>query len=162
MIQCCENTIKISIFVSILIFGIPSIFLLALGKSILDEIITISSITAIILTLPFIPVFLQFPKCDKCRWKYHIFCCDMRYKKYLTMIIMYFFTCFLIILAHIIGYPIIKNLYHTDNFFTSQTCVAGYSIYAVVASFVAVILFGYYYEKHRPNEEKQQLLFEDE
>jgi preprotein translocase subunit SecG len=79
-------------------------------------------------------LFWQFPPSSR---KYHIFCCGdfankLRWKPYLTMLIMYLIVIGLVLLAHGIGYGLLNHLYHVNEFFTWRTSLAGFQIYTAI------------------------------
>lgn len=53
-------------------------------------------------------------------------------KSYLTIIIIIFFECCVLLLAHGIGYPIMIYLFNENKFFTWPTCLAGLSVLYII------------------------------
>jgi hypothetical protein len=144
--RCCISFAKLMYTLFLLIVGSTSLILLALGKSInpwIDCYTKVSpcddgGIGAVFLTIPFILLFFQLPCCCK----YNIFCClknKPKYKSYITMGILFLVSCLLIVLAHGIGYPIVKHMYGMDVFFTWRTFMAGFTVYAII---FGIFIFG--------------------
>lgn len=154
--KCCGAYAKIFFVAFMIIIGSPAITILALGKTITTKWVQCNpnihpcddgAVGTILFSLLFILLFWQFPRCcfeKGCCWKYDIFCYgDLRsrigYKPYLTMIIMYLISAGLIVLAHCIGYPIVKSMFGMDVFFTWRTSLAGFIVYSIV---VATLVIG--------------------
>ncbi len=83
--------------------------------------------------------------------RYDIFCCGslrqkLKYKSYLTILIMFFISNGLIVLAHCIGQPIIKSLFNNDDFYTWRTSLAGFVLYTglIALGFIMIIIYGIY------------------
>jgi hypothetical protein len=96
-----------------------------------DDLGCITIVMALVLALS----FWQFPPY---RCKYHIFCCGdftkkIKWKPYLTMLIMYLVAVGLVLLAHGIGYGINMSLFKIDEFFTWRTSLTGFTLYAILA-----------------------------
>jgi len=144
--RCCISFTKLLYTLFMLIVGSVLLILLALGKSIKSWISCDNKvhpcddggIGAVFLTIPFILLFFQLPQCC---CKYNIFCClpiKPKYKSYLTMGILFLASSVLILLAHGIGYPIVKHMYNMDVFFTWRTFMAGFTVYAILAGVLIV------------------------
>ncbi len=111
------------------------------------------SMVTLISTIPFILLFSQghFINCccnDPKFWKYNIFCCGnlrekLRFKSYLTMTIMFFVSNGLIVVAHLIGKPLIKDKFNIDNTFTWRTSLAGFVVYAIIIAIIIVLYLIY-------------------
>lgn len=148
------------------VFVLPLIFL---GRSVVSWNIRDDSASFIFLCvfiLPLIGIFLQLP-CLGCQ--YNILRCeiykDVKYKVYLTTVIMFFVACGFILSAHLIGLPIVKIKYNNTNYyFTWISATAGFLFYGVL--FIAsVILFLVYvlcmgvYEKIEQKFSEEQIEF---
>ena len=166
---CCEWYIKLFYILFMTIGGSIGLVLLALGRTVTTPWIecgppdktpcdSLGAGWLIFFVLVFSLMFWQFPLCymtntknDKlfyC-WKYNIFCCKsiknkIRYKSYITMAIMYVIACLLILLAHLIGYPIVKSLFGHNLPFSWRSCVAGMLVYCIIVGFIilCLIIFG--------------------
>ena len=100
-----------------------------------------NAIPTLLITMLLWALFFQFPFFKS---KYHIFCCEsikqkLKWKSTITMNIMFVITCGLVVLAHCIGYPIIKYMYEMDVFFTWRSALAGFACYAIAVGFGIVV-----------------------
>ena len=139
----------------ILLIGPSVLILLALGKTITNWQSCSGpsngpcddwAIGTIFFTVLLWPLFFQFQICD---CKYHIFCCasikqKLKWKSIITMNIMFVISCGLVILAHCIGYPIIKYMFELDEFFTWRTSLAGFVCYSIIVGcgIIIIIIIG--------------------
>ena len=92
---------------------------------------------------------------DRCRHnkccRYDIFCCSslrqkLKYKSYLTILIMFFISNALIALAHVIGQPIIKSMFNKDDVYTWRTSLAGFVVYTglLIVILIGFMIYGIY------------------
>lgn len=146
--KCCISYIKLLYTMFMVIGGSILLILLSLGTTVKSFVLCgdhkevhpcdTGAIGTILLTLPYILLFFQIPW-GCCR--YNIFCClkdKPKYKPYLTMGIMFFVSSLLILLAHGIGYPIIKHMFGMDVFFTWRTSLAGTIVYAIIIGTILI------------------------
>ena len=156
---CCKQYLKIIYNVFIIIVGSISIILLALGKTLASwtdceygssDPCDGPAVGTIFFTIPLVILFWQFPMCCCC--KYNIFCCGslkqrINHKSYITMGILFLVAIGLVVLAHVIGYPIIKYMFDKDEFFTWRTSTAGFVVYCILVGFgvLCLIIFGILY-----------------
>ena len=150
--RCIMYLLKLLNHILILLIGPIALILLALGKTIgnwqscykfrSDIICDDGAIGAMFFTILLWPLFFQVPFC---KIKYHIFCCEsikqkLKCKSTITMNIMFVITCGLVILAHCIGYPVIKYMYKMDVFFTWRTSLAGFVCYLIVVGCGIIVI----------------------
>lgn len=154
--RCCQIYLQRLFLIFMVICGPLSVILLTLGKTLTTWIIcpdrappnyrTCDDLAGvgILISLPLSMVFYQFPNCCYCCCcPYDIFCCAplnkiLKYKSELTMGTLYLLSYALVLLAHGIGYPIIKSLFGIDEFFTWRTSMAGFIVYYIIT--VIIIL----------------------
>lgn len=157
--RCCTSTLKVVYVLLLTIVGSVLTFMMALGKTINNKWVSCSNgdkdvhpcddgaVGTIFYTIPFVFLFYQYHLC-KCGGracgKYSIFCCDsikdkLKYKTYITMFVMFLISNCLIFLAHGIGYPIIKHMFHMDVFFTWRTSLAGFIVYTIILTAIMII-----------------------
>lgn len=138
---CCKF-IKI-LYILIILFGgyISNVFL-ALGynyniKKDGDNIYLI-----LLFTIFYMCIYMQGPIIGL---KYNIFLCNnykkMRFKSYLTMLVMFLISNILILCSHIIGSIIILTFNHKYEFFTSLTSIYGSILYILIVLF-CMFIFG--------------------
>lgn len=165
--ECCSWYTKFFYMFFMMIGGLVGLVLLALARTVTNPWVQCEknvspcddgAMGLIIFTLLFALMYFQFPLCHdadcsrgipgRC-CKYNIFCWftnknKIKHKSYLTMAIMYFFACMLILLAHGIGYPIVKSVYGYDLPFTWRSSLAGFVVYFIIIGFILVglIIFG--------------------
>ena len=158
--QCCITYLKIFYMMFMFLFGSASIVFLAIGKTINYDFSSspkcfncnVADIIFIFFWLtPFILMFWQFPErfCGTCwcccnQWEYDIFQYitnrKIKYKYYITMLIMYFISVLLVFVSHAIGALVLKVMYDIDEFFTMRTSFAGIMVYYIIIGAGLVIL----------------------
>jgi hypothetical protein len=142
------------------VVGSISIFLNALGKTVVGPWIRCGGgdvncddlgVLLIFLTFPFLLLFFQNFCCNDCNccpccynskrkcWRYDLFCCSFRdkikYKTYISLFLMICITNIVIMIAHFIGYFIVKYKFGRDDFYTWRTSLAGFVVYWIVIGF---------------------------
>jgi len=154
--RCCRSFTKAIYTILITFVGTIGIILLALGKSIMSwtpcpnsgKLCDSGGIGTVFLVLPFAVAYYQFPIwyrkgfdyeccCRCCCRSYNIFCCEslknkIKYKSYVTMGILFLISVSLVLLAHAIGHPIVKNIFGIDMPFTWRSSMAGLIIYYII------------------------------
>lgn len=150
--KCCELYTKIFYAIFMVICGPISVILLSLGKTFIRPWITCPpgppnyatcddlGVLLIFISLPLGMMFYQFPPCCE----YSIFCCGplkqiIKWKSQLTTSILYLLSYGLVILAHGIGYGIIKSMFGIDEFFTWRTSMAGFVVYYIICATIIVV-----------------------
>lgn len=135
----------------IIFLGSSLIILLALGRTLTSWIKCTNdtrqcddfAFASILLALPFALVFWQFPhrclgRC--CRWNLFSFCCQVKSGPYLTMGVIYTISLVLVVIAHLIGYPIMKYIVGSDALiFSWRTSAMGF---IVIYFFLYLIILG--------------------
>ncbi len=172
--KCLEAYIKIFYVLFMFVIGPIITFLNALGKTINIRWVNCNPNvspcddgavgTIFFVVLFIIPIWQGhlFQCCCKCRCgdcgcrpnkccRYDIFCYEplrnkLKYKSYLTILIMFFISNALIVLAHCLGQPIIKSLFNNDDFYTWRTSLAGFILYTgiIAFGFIIVLIYGIY------------------
>lgn len=150
--RCCSQLLKSIFTVVMILIGTFSPIIIALGTTITHWIDCESTkikpcdtggVGVVFYSLPFAFAFWQFPQCCCC--KYNIFCWfpskdKIRWKSYLTMIIISIISNCLVAFAHVIGNPIVKSMFNMDVPFTWRTSLAGFIVYTLGLAFVLLIL----------------------
>ncbi len=151
--KCCISFFKLFYTLFLLIGGSISIFFLAFGKSIVsmingtcDECVGVISGTMWIWIFPFIAMFWQFPQlhanpCCFIPMGYDIFQYitnrKIKYKYYVTMLIMYLLSVILVSVAHGFGQLVYKYRDGVHESFNIKTSFAGIVIYYI---FIAIVI----------------------
>lgn len=102
----------------------------------------------ILCVLPFIFSIWQIPQLycgSNSYYRYNIFFCLKPYKNtkgraYVSMAILFLILNSIVILAHVIGYPIIKFIFNKDDFFTWRTSLAGFVVYYIILGTILLII----------------------
>ena len=89
-------------------------------------------------------IFWQLPLWPSCRYNIFDRKLNTKNRSYLTMMIMLGVSNVLVVLAHIIGYIILKYIYNEDKFFTYKTSLVGFSIYIAIILSAMVIIIVYW------------------
>jgi hypothetical protein len=148
--KCCGSYMKLIYVFFMLTVGSALTMIHGLGTCIMDDKVTSNRFLAGCFTVPFMMMFWQGRLWNCCMdrtWikccNYNIFCGDMlRYKLDIgttwTCIVVFFFSNFLVMLAHFIGSIVILVNDGNSEIYTCRTSINGYMMYGIFLGFYLI------------------------